>query len=576
MPTAPEVLVVGAGPVGLSLALDLHRHGLRVRVVDQGHEPSTWSKAQVIHARTLEVFARLGVLAPMLAEGKLFRGFRMHDERGNELAHVTLAIHGSHYSYVLSLSQRETELHLIAALAERGVEVERDVRLDAVREEDGAVTAELVRGDGAREALRVPWVVGCDGAHSTVRHDLGIDFEGFAYEIALIQADVHIDWPTPLPDDEVITYMGEDGPVAAFPLPGERRYRLIAFNPPDPDAELSVELFDELLRRRGPADARVTDPKWMVGFRIHCRLAAAYRRGRVMIAGDAAHIHSPAGGQGMNMGIQDAHNLAWKLALVARGQADAALLDTYEEERRPLARETLDWTDLATRNLAIVSGMRGRLARGIRKQLVKLLFNFGFVQTRMAQTISMLEVGYPGSSLAAESQVDLWRTHLFGRSDHEAPSLRDRIAFGDAPAPGQRLPDLAWTSAAGEHHLHEALDGLGFHLLLFPGARAEAAAAASLRALAAAVRARYGDAVTPLLVHLGDAAPAGWADAEVLLDPDGIVHEAFGARGECLFLIRPDSHVGFRGQPAREAPLVEYLGRILSAPADPAEPPPAS
>ncbi|MCA9660768.1 MAG: FAD-dependent monooxygenase [Myxococcales bacterium] len=571
MPTAPEVLIVGAGPVGLSLALDLHRHGLRVRIVDESPEPSIWSKAQVIHARTLEVFARLGVLEPMLAEGKLFRGFRMHDEHGKELAHVALAIHGSHYNYVLSLSQRATELHLIAALAERGIEVERGVRLESLREEGDAVTAELVDASGAREAVRVPWLVGCDGAHSTVRHALGIDFEGFAYEIALIQADVHIDWPTPLPDDEVITYMGEDGPVAAFPLPGERRYRLIAFNPPDAEAELSVELFDELLRRRGPADARVSDPKWMVGFKIHCRLAGAYRRGRVMIAGDAAHIHSPAGGQGMNMGIQDAHNLAWKLALVARGRADAGLLNTYEEERRPLARATLDWTDVATRNLAIVSGLRGRVARGIRKQLVKLLFNFGFVQTRMSQTISMLEVGYPGSSLAAESQVDLWRTHLFAPSDHAAPSLRDRIAFGDAPAPGQRLPDLAWSSAAGEHHLHEALGGLGFHLLLFPGAHAEAGAAELLRALAASITARYGDAVTPHLVHVGDAPPPGWDDAAVLLDPDGVVHEAFGARGECLFLVRPDSHIGFRGQPALEGPLVEYLARIFSAAPPPAE-----
>ncbi|MCA9638120.1 MAG: FAD-dependent monooxygenase, partial [Myxococcales bacterium] len=404
MRPTPEVLIVGAGPVGLALALDLHRHGLAVRIVDQAAAPSTWSKAQAIHARTLEVFEHLGVIDAILAGGKPFRGFRAHNQAGEELAHVSLAIHGSRYNYVLSLSQRETELRLIEALAERGIEVEREVRLDALRQDDGGVEAELVNAAGEREVLRVPWLVGCDGAHSTVRHALEIEFEGFQYVSALIQADVRIEWPTPLPDDEVITYIGDDGPVAAFPLPGERRYRLIVFNPPDVDAELSVELFDQLLRSRGPTDARVSDPKWMVAFRIHCRLAAAYRRGRVMIAGDAAHIHSPAGGQGMNMGIQDAHNLAWKLALVARGRGRPELLDTYEEERRPLARDVLSWTDVATRNMTTVAGLRGPIARGLRNQMIRVMGNLGFVQSRMAQTISMLEVGYPKSSLAAESQ----------------------------------------------------------------------------------------------------------------------------------------------------------------------------
>ena len=559
-----DVLIVGAGPVGLALAHELQRHGLTHRIVDQNPHPSRWAKAQIIHVRTLEVLERLGLVDEFLARGRPFRRFRLFDNHREPLAHVQIDIEGSHFDSVLSLSQRESELILADALRARGTAVEREVKLATFVQGDDGVAATLVHADGREEGVRSRWIVGCDGAHSTVRHALGVDFEGFQYEVKLIQADVHVEWPMPVSDDEVIAYIGEGGPLGAFPLPGPGRYRLIAFNPPDVQSDdLTLGHFQQLMAERGPAGARVSDPAWMVGFRIHCRLAAAYRKGRAFLAGDAAHLHSPAGGQGMNMGIQDAHNLGWKLALVHRGLAPDSLLDTYEEERRPLARATLDWTDAATRNGARITALKAGVATELRNGMMRFMLGLGLVQGRIGRAISMLEVNYTGSSLADQSRPPLWQAHLRRRADDESPALRDWLDFGGGPAAGERAPDLHWFHGDDEERLYDRFDGPGFDLLLFDGAAPTAAGYQNLAAIAREAEARYPGWVRAHIVVPAAERPAAldW-EGSLILDNEGLCHRRYGAASECLYLVRPDGYIAFRSQPAAAAPLHEYLRRV--------------
>lgn len=394
-----SVLIVGAGPVGLTMAMELARYRVPVRIIDKSAARSTASKAIVVWARTMELLDRAGCTEGFVAAGWKAVAFNMFSG-GHRIAHVDLRTVSSPYRFVLMLAQSETERLLEEKLASLGVTVERRTELVSLADRPDGVSAVLRRAEGGEETVAADWLVGCDGAHSPVRHALDLGFPGEALHSDWLLADVHLTG-LPVPEGELAGYLHEDGPVIFFPLaPG--RYRLIAdLGPADearPPPQPTLDEVRALVARRGPAGVAISDQIWLSGFRINERQVTRYRLGRVFLAGDAAHVHSPAGGQGMNTGMQDAINLAWKLALRCHGAADdEALLDSYEAERRAVGAAVVKGAGRLTQ----MATLRNPVARAVRDFAAHLVMGFAPARHAIADTVSEVTIGYPDSPLTA-------------------------------------------------------------------------------------------------------------------------------------------------------------------------------
>ncbi len=393
-----DILVVGAGPVGLTMAAELARYGVRVRLVDRAPHATETSKALVLWSRTLELMDRMGCTRSFLDAGLRAPGASIRSG-GKVLGNPRFEDIASAYNFALMIPQRDTERLLTAHLRSLGVMVERQVDLTGFMEAPDGIEAHLRHADGREETIRTPWLIGCDGAHSTVRHGLGLAFEGSAQGDDWLLADVRLDGSGASPPDEIATYLHRDGPFVIFPIPG-RRARVIATvgrtdaMHPRPDPTLGD--VQALIDRRAGGGFRASDPVWLTHFRINEGKVTEYRHGRVFLAGDAAHIHSPAGGQGMNTGMQDAVNLAWKLAMVVRGQAHPSLLDSYSPERSAVGdmmpRNAGRLTDMAT--------LSNPAAQAARNLALRFLLGLDAVRNRMAAQMSEIEVAYADSPLS--------------------------------------------------------------------------------------------------------------------------------------------------------------------------------
>jgi 2-polyprenyl-6-methoxyphenol hydroxylase-like FAD-dependent oxidoreductase len=556
-----DVLVVGGGPVGLSLACELHRHGVRCRIVDQLPEPQIWSKAAVVTPRTLEVLDDMGVGPPMHAIGRPVYGIALHRDR-DCIARLAIDLDGTPFPFVLGISQRDIEIILAQQLAEAGGALERPVTLESFREEGGVVHATLLHPGGRREQVVTRWLCGCDGAKSTVRGGLGLPFEGSTFEQNLIQADIRIEFPIPADAHEAMIFLSSHGVLACFPLFAEGRYRAIAPAMPDPDAEATLSVFESVARERAPEGTRFHDPAWVAKFRFHGRVVPRYRVGRVFLAGDAAHIHSPVGGQGMNMGIQDAYNLAWKLALVVRGAGRESLLDSYDPERRPVAAATVGVTDRMTKTMMRAMALRSRVAEALRNQAIAFVVGSGLIGERVFRRVGQLAVEYGASPIVGEHHVSVWRSEIGPGRGSEQPKIGDWMGFRGAVAAGARVPDLDLYDGST---LFELLRGTSHVLLLFDGAAATQAGYDNLSEIASRVSARWGEQVRVHVVVPRAEVPAElvWR-GPVLLDADAALHRHFGCSSEGLFLVRPDGYVGFRSQPADAQKILGYLETVFT------------
>lgn len=549
-----DVLVVGAGPVGLTMAWALAHHGVRCRIVDRGPGRSSTSKALVLWSRTLETLDALGGADAFVAAGIRGRAFGLHAD-GSELVRIDFARIQSPYPYALLLPQYETERLLEERLADFGVEVERGTALtalDGLDRDADAVLATLERADGRPERVRARWLVACDGAHSSVRHLVGAGFTGGDEPDDWALADVEVEGP--LPADELGIWFHPDGLLALFPI-GGRRFRVIANRAaatgagPSPDP--TIEEVRDLVATRGPGGLRIGDAQWLAAFRIHERQVADYRpTRRVFLAGDAAHVHGPAGGQGMNTGMQDAFNLAWKLALVARARGrENPLLDSYSAERQPVGARVIRDTGLITR----VATLRGALPQRLRSTASAIIGALAPLQDRIIEMLSEVGIRYPDSPLSGEH--------------HRRASW-----LVSGPPPGDRMPDaLLVDRAQGQSlQLHALLREPAHRLFLFAGGENGAAAAgaiAALDALGRATAARYPGIVSPAIVVTDEQArpPAGEGALPVYVDSLGLLHLSHMAVSETAILVRPDGYIGFRGQPAERDPLWRHLDRHLVA-----------
>ncbi|GAA0363309.1 FAD-dependent oxidoreductase [Actinoallomurus spadix] len=475
---APTVLIAGAGPTGLTLACELARSGVSFRLIEAAPGPRPGSRGKGVQPRTLEVFDDLGIVDRVIANGRMAMPIRSTAPDGQVTrtgAETSRNRPDIPYPASLITPEWRTEEALRLRLAELGGAVEFGTALSGFEQSDEGVTAVVVKG-GEAETVTARRLVGCDGGHSIVRKRAGIGFAGETREeVRMIVADVEVDG---LDRDAWHMWRHEEGLVSLCPLPSTGLFQYQAVLAPGQDPELGRANLQAILdRRSGRTGIRLHGPEWSSLWRANVRLADRYREGRVFLAGDAAHIHSPAGGQGMNTGIQDAHNLGWKLAAVAKG-ASPALLDTYEAERRPVAAGVLALSN-------------ARLAQAIEQK--------AFPARRDANT-TQLNVGYRGSTLAHDDR------------DETAP-LRA----------GDRAPDATGLmTVEGERRLFDLTRGGRFTLLAFGDAPALAAPPLGLRTLRVVGRPAGPGDVADTGGHLAGAYGATGRTL-VLIRPDGHV-----------------------------------------------------
>lgn len=560
------VLVVGAGPTGLVLAGELRRRGIAVRLVDKATTPTDQSRAIAVHARTLEIFDELGIASALVARGVPAEGVTMMSG-GVEIANLDFAGLPTKFPFALCVSQVETEAVLTELLHARGGEVERGRELVSFAERDDAIEA-TVRSEAGEEIIRAAFVVGCDGSHSAVRHQVGAKFEGYTYEETFVLADVRIEGEGAPASNRMTTFFADDGIAALFPMKDRRasegparRFRVIVTAPKGTVSEApTLEEVRALVIARAGHDMPIRDAVWIAPFRIHCRQVARYRHGRAFLAGDAAHIHSPVGGQGMNTGIQDAHNLAWKLALVLRGEAKPVLLDSYQAERHAIGRFVLAETDRATK----IGMLKGMLAP-VRDQVARVVSSFDLVRQRLLKDTAELTVGYEKSPIAREVVTSALIAR-FGRPEAaESPTVGSRFAFGSTgPKAGARAPDAPLLASDGSRtSVAELLGGEAFTLLLCDGRSPTDLGYARMVRIAATMKERWPTLVRTYLVTPQTTRPAAVPADITLVHDEGELERTYGAQTECLYLIRPDLYVGFRSQPADGDALVGYLEDLL-------------
>jgi 2-polyprenyl-6-methoxyphenol hydroxylase-like FAD-dependent oxidoreductase len=526
-----EVLVVGAGPTGLALAAHLAAYGTRVRIIDRQPDRVHESRALAIQPRTLEVLAGLGVTSALLDHGRRAVQLRLHlPRRVVSLRLFDLGLADTAYPFLLFCSQAQTERILGDHLARHDVTIERATELVELTPAVEHVGCRLRHPDGRQETIAARYVVGCDGAHSTVRQQAGIDFEGAAYPQTFLLADLEVGGLEP---GAAHTYLTGAGMLSFFPLGDPATWRLLAMRPDGhtpSDTEVSLAELQTITTSYTTDPLRLHDPVWMTRFRLHLRRATRYRAGRVFVAGDAAHVHSPAGGQGMNTGIQDATNLAWKLALACSGAAAEELLDTYEPERAPVGRRVLRLTNRAF-TVATSTNPVLRWGRTQVPRLAPLALRLGPARTVAFRTLSQLAIGYRHSPAATDGPNAPWR----------------------GPHAGDRLPDAPLESDGRPTTLQAAAGAPRYHLLLCGPATAWPTSG----------RAGPYRAAGLVAVHrlTREAAPGA------LRDPDGTALRRLGLDPESQhaahYLVRPDGHIGYRAGGTDLTGLVAYLTRWL-------------
>jgi len=495
-----DVLIVGAGPTGLVLALWLTKQGVKVRIIDKAAEPGTTSRALAVHARTLELYQQLDLADIVVQRGHKVPAVNLwvKGERAARLPFETVGQDLTAYPFLQIYPQDEHERLLIERLEALGVSVERQTELKSFTQQDDRVVAQLHGPDGQESQCEARYVAGCDGARSIVREILATGYPGGTYRHLFYVADVDISGPAA--DGELHVDLDESDFLAVFPLAGQGRARLIGtVRDERADRADSLKFEDVSDRAIRQLKVRVERVNWFSTYHVHHRVTDHFRRDRAFLLGDAAHIHSPVGGQGMNTGIGDAINLAWKLAAVIAARAPDRLLDSYEAERIGFARRLVATTDRA---FSLVTA-EGPVAALVRTRIVPMLFPrltaFDAVREYMFRTVSQVMINYRGGMLSAGSAG-----HVHG---------------------GERLP---WVRRNGTDNF-EPLRAMSWQVHVYGSAKAELSSWCAARQL-------------PL--HVIDWKPE---------------YGAAGLARDALYLLRPDTYVALAEPSGAAAALDAYF-----------------
>lgn len=512
-----DVLIIGAGPTGLMLANQLARRGIRPMIIDRHSGPAQQTRAMAVHARTLEIYAKMGLADQALRLGARGEGADIW-ANGRWSAHIPLGDMGkeqSPFPFVLMLGQDDNERIMGERLAKEGVPIEWRTELVALAERADHVDATLRRPDGSTVTVAASWVAGCDGSRSAVRELNHIGFPGAPYEQTFFVADTEA--VGPMKPGHLNVYLWQDGFHLFFPMRGKDRWRVIGILPKGLRQKENVR-FEEItpaIRQEAGAALTFTSCSWFSTYRIFHRAAERFRQGRCFLLGDAAHIHSPMGGQGMNTGLQDAYNLAWKLALVVQGRAEQRLLDSYENERLPVARRLLETTDRAFQLIVSDTWLAALFRTRILARLAARAMTFARARKLAFRTLSQIGIAYPASPLS----------EMLGRPD------------GGAPRAGDRFPwlHLSFAPNGAIEDLFARLDDTCFNLLVV-GQKPSAE--------------MHG--IDGLRVHTVESSPQN--DAE-------LARAGIGATS--FYLLRPDGHIGLCGGELNAAIIRKYAEERL-------------
>jgi 2-polyprenyl-6-methoxyphenol hydroxylase-like FAD-dependent oxidoreductase len=499
------VLIVGGGPSGLIMACELARHGIAFRIIDKKSEQTQTSNAAGIQTRTLEVFEQMGIVERFLLKGLQCKSIDILADKAEvkvEFNHLD-----SHYQFILMLPQVDTERLLNHRLEEYQHHVERPLEFVQLKYSDNIYHIELKDQHNNIESLTCDWLIACDGARSTIREQYGLHFIGEDINEQFMVADATMH--SLLQNNQLRVFTKDGKTLATFPL-GHGKYRLAAnLNQAAPRQFFTEREVKEIIMERGNGEFNVESVSWISPFWIHSKMLETFRVDNTFFIGDAAHIHSPVGGQGMNTGIQDAHNLAWKLALVIKQQANEKLLDSYQAERLPIVKRIVHTTEVMTKML-----INSNKAFGIvRNFILKLIHNNKFILHKISMQISQLSIHYKKS-----------------------PIINYQHSLSPSPRPGYRAPDVVINRST---RLYNYLKHTRHTLLLFTGTNPSTETLTSLHALQNWITEKYADiAISYLVLNNPEHAD------DTIEDLNYAIHQRYKVKQAALYIIRPDNYIG--------------------------------
>ena len=518
-----DVLISGAGPAGLMMACQLYLQNISFRIIDKKTSPAIHSGALIVHARTLEVWQQMGIAEKAMKAGTIAKTinlqFNQHKRYSLDISDIGKS--STRFPYLLMLEQWQTENLLINFLTERGQSVENNTPFLSFTQENEMITSKILKPNGSIESIQSRFLIGADGSKSLVRTQLNIPFPGKTQQSRLFITDCEARLPIPI--REISFSFASDFTSGLFPL-HDNRWRVDGHIPIIQHKEVGFEDVRNFFGSKVHSGIDLCRPQWFSVFRSHSRCARMFMKNHCFLIGDAAHVHSPVGAQGMNTGLQDAQNLAWKLALVIRGKASEDILDTYESERRPLALRIIRYTDLAysfmTTSFFMIRFLRLKIVPLLLPLLLSMFQGKSQISIRIFRFISGIGIKYKGSLLSDSSSNNF---------------------SGPAPKPGERLPHLTYEMDGKHVTLYDGLSSSTFHLLIFGKQLLPDAFQAVINKYSGVIIARY------------------------IANEAGTQHlfKSLGLKNEGCYLIRPDHFIAWRSQEFNAISLGNYLQKFM-------------